>query len=162
MWVNDLVEEYLKFLREHLKVKEAEGGWYALATPFLNSFNDYIEIYVRKDGDRIILSDGEETLSNLELLNLTFGRKSRRKDILESILRNYGVKMRGDELMIVTDIKNFACAKHNLISAIIGISDLSIIPTSKSNSEKIFTDNVQKYFKELDIINTPRVSRPKE
>lgn len=156
MWINELVEGYLKFLREHLKVKEAENGWYSIVTPFLNNFNDYIEVYVRKDGEKITLSDGGETLQNLELLDLTFSRKSRRKNILESILRNYGVEMRGDELMIVTDTKKFACAKHSLISAIIGISDLSIIPIAKTTSEKIFTDNVQNYFKELDVISTPR------
>ena len=56
-------------------------------------YNDAIEIYCKSEDDqKIIFSDGGETLNKLELAGITFNRRGKRKNIFESILLNYGVK----------------------------------------------------------------------
>lgn len=153
---NEIVDGYVNFLRGNLQVNELEGGWVAVETPFLNCFNDCIEVYVKKSGRNVLLTDGGETLQNLELLGVTFKRKSRRKNIFDNILRNYGVKLQGEELSVVAEFENLAQAKHRLLSAIIEVSDLYVLTPTKSAAEKIFVDNVNEYFKENRIISTPQ------
>lgn len=156
-WEDSVVDEYLKFLKDQLRVHEVDDGWFSITTPFLNPFNDFIEIYIGKNGGKFTLTDGGETVSNLEILGGNITKKGRRKDVFESILRNYGIRFQDGELLVQAEFNNIARAKHNLLSAIIEVSDLSFIAlSSKSLSSKIFTDNVRDYFDKFDIITTPK------
>lgn len=155
-WADDIVVEYLKFLKDQLKIREVDNGWFAITTPFLNPLNDFIEIYIKKDREIFTLSDGGETLQLLETLgrNVT---KGRRQNIFESILRNYGVNIHKGELLVQSNFKNIARCKHNLLSTIIEVSDISFLaPSSSSTTSKIFTDNVREYFDKFNIITTPK------
>ena len=156
-WVDSIVDEYLRFLKDQLKVHEVDDGWFAITTPFLNPLNDFIEIYIRNDNEKFTLTDGGETLHNLEILGGNINKKGRRKDIFESILRNHRIQFQDGELAVQAEFNNVARAKHNLLSAMVEILDLSFIaPSSKSLGGKIFTDNVREYFDKFGIITTPK------
>ncbi|MDP2173002.1 MAG: DUF1828 domain-containing protein [Candidatus Cloacimonadaceae bacterium] len=64
-------------------------------------FNDSIEIYVKKEKEKLILSDDGETIHNLELSGVSLSRSAKRKDILESILLNYGVTLNKDSELTI-------------------------------------------------------------
>jgi hypothetical protein len=51
-----LVESYLKWLRDRTALREA-GDWLEVTTPFLDRHNDYIQIFVQKNGDCYQLTD---------------------------------------------------------------------------------------------------------
>lgn len=153
-WVDGAIDSYIHFLREHTVHNTVDNGWISITTPFLNIYNDYIEIYCKKEAERILLSDGGETLNNLELSGVTFSRSLRRKTIFEQILLNFGVSADNHKALVVsTDLNGFAQAKHNLLSAIMEISDMYMV--SKPNVFTVFRDDVNGFLDEQEVIYTP-------
>ena len=152
-WIDQAIDEYINFLKKKFQCTQADNGWYTITTPFLNMFNDCIDIFCKNDNGKIILSDDGETLGNLELFGISFSRSPKRKDILRQILLNYGVEQQDKDLIIKTSLEDFPKAKHNLLSAIMAISDIYI--TAKGETIASFTSDVQTYLNEQDIISTP-------
>ncbi len=153
-WINTYVDNYYNWLREKTVIQKGEStDWFLINTPFLGVFNDTIEIYARKQGDQIILSDNGETFDNLELLGLHIQGSKKRRYILDTILLNYGIKINNDELTIETNSEHFSQSKHNFLSAIIEINDLYVL--SKNNISSIFKEDVRHYLDNQNIIYTP-------
>lgn len=152
-WLDDAINEYVTFLKRHLKKSDLQNGWFSITTPFLNMFNDCIEIYCRKDGDTITLSDGKETLRNLELFGVNISRSKIKKSILSSILLNYGITLQNGELTTRTNMKSFGQTKHNLICCITEISDMYML--SKPTIASAFIEDIDKFFRENKIIARP-------
>ncbi len=53
------------------------GEYFEITTPFLDSYNDYFQIYVRQDGDTVLFSDDSQTLNSLSMngFQLTTNKK---------------------------------------------------------------------------------------
>jgi len=153
-WVNTYVTEYYDWLKEKTFIqKDIDTDWFLINTPFIGAFNDTIEIYAQKNGDHLKLSDNGETMSNLELQGLHIQGSKRRRELLDSILLNYGIRVKNDELIIESNIDRFSQTKHNFLSAIIEINDLYVL--SKHNVASIFKEDVRNYLESQDIIYTP-------
>lgn len=153
-WVNTYVDDYYNWLREKTYIhNDNNTGWFLINTPFVGAFNDCIEIYAQKKGNNLFLSDNGETISNLELQGLSFQGSRRRKEILETILLNYGIKNNRDELIIESSLEKFSQSKHNFLSAIIEINDLYVL--SKHNVASVFKEDVRNFLEEKNIIFTP-------
>lgn len=153
-WVNTYVDNYYNWLREKTFIQQGlTTEWFLINTPFLGAFNDTIEIYAKKEGDHLMLSDNGETMSNLELQGLHFQGSKKRRGLLDTILLNYGVKYQDDELYLKSNIENFSQSKHNFLSAIIEINDLYVL--SKHNIASIFKEDVRGYLESQDVIYTP-------
>jgi hypothetical protein len=153
-WVNPLIQDYYNWLKSKTVIlPDAATEWVAIQTPFIGLFNDVIEIYAKKNGERIILSDNGETFHNLDLLGTSLNRAGERKNIAERILLNYGIQIYGSELITETTQQNFAQKKHNFLSAIMELNDLYVL--SKSNVASIFKEDVRAYLDSQNIIYTP-------
>ncbi len=153
-WVNTSVDNYYNWLREKTFIqKDIHTDWFLINTPFIGAFNDTIEIYAKKNGNQLKLSDNGETISNLEVQGLQIQGSKRRRLLLDSILINYGVKIDNDELTIDTNIEKFSQSKHNFLSAIIEINDLYVL--SNHNVASIFKEDVRNYLDSQNIIFTP-------
>lgn len=153
-WVNPLINEYYSWLKDKTVIKpDANTGWVSIQTPFIGLFNDTIEMYAQKKGEKIILSDNGETLHNLELVGTSLGRAGERKNMAERILLNYGIHQNGEELIAESTEVNFAQNKHNFLSAIIELNDLYVL--SKNNVSSIFKEDVREFLDSRNIIYTP-------
>lgn len=153
-WINTYVDNYYNWLREKTYIQEeTHTDWSLISTPFLGAFNDSIEIYAQKNGNRLILSDNGETMMNLELQGLHIQGSKTRRNILETILLNYGVKKNENELIIESNLESFSQAKHNFLSAIIEINDLYVL--SKQNVISVFKEEVRGFLDIKNIIYTP-------
>ena len=107
-WLDQLIENYYLVLREKTLLKEDKlSGWTEIRTPIVAIFNDGIDIYAKKENGEIILSDDSETLRNLELSGAEIVRSPKRKELLNQILLNYGVELRGQELITKANEQNF-------------------------------------------------------
>ena len=157
-WMDKLIDDYVHFLRNETTYRELDGGRHAITTPFLNVYNDAVEIYCkRQDDGKIMIADGGETLSNLSLAGITFNNRGKRKQIFHEILLNYNIQVKEDELFIIADDESkFPQAKHNLLSAISKISDMYLMPSSSTFASDVFTEKVKKYFNDNDVIVTPK------
>jgi hypothetical protein len=77
-----LVRDYGAWLNEGFDV-ELEGDYAVISTPFLDPHNDEIELYVRKEGDSLVLTDRGSTLSDLESSGLDVATEKRRAHLEE-------------------------------------------------------------------------------
>jgi len=153
-WVDTYVDNYYHWLREKTIIENGKTtDWFLISTPFIGAYNDNLEIYALKNGEKLILSDNGETLKNLELQGVNIQGSKKRRYILDSILLNFGIKEKKNELIIETSLKNFSQSKHNLLSAMIEINDLYIL--SKHNVASVFKEDVRDYLYLNDIIFTP-------
>ena len=154
--LDENIKKYFRWIEEKTSIyKDEDTDWHIINTPFLGAFNDGIDIYAKIEKDRILLSDNGETLSNLELqgVNLLSSKFRFRRGILDTVLNNYGIVIKENELIIETNSSKFAQAKHNLLSSIIEIG--SFYTLSKSNVSNAFKDDIVDYFNKIELIYTP-------
>ena len=54
-WVNPLIQDYYNWLKSKTVIlPDEKTEWVAIQTPFIGLFNDVIEMYAQKKGERII------------------------------------------------------------------------------------------------------------
>lgn len=153
-WINDLMSNYYAFLKEKTIVTpDASSDWVEISTPFVGFFNDTVDIYAKKEGNRIIISDDGNTLRDLELSGLEISRSPKRKEILDRILINYGVKVNNNELTVEATERDFPQKKLNLISAISETADMYYL--AKHTVASVFREDVKTYLDEQELICTP-------
>lgn len=153
-WIHEYIDNYYKFLREKtVLATDGQSGWVEISTPFLNVFNDSIDIYAKKKNGKVLLSDDGETLRNLELSGVKVSRSAKRKELLEQVLLNYGVKLINDELTTEATEQNFPQKKLNLLSAISETNDLYYL--AKHTVASVFREDVREFLEEQELIYTP-------
>lgn len=154
-WIDNKIAEYYSWLKDNTAIKEDKGtGWFSVSTPFVGLFNDNIEIFIKRVSEsEIILSDDGETIGNLKMSGVDISRSSKRRSYLQKVLSNHGVLVNGDELYIKSNGADFAKRKHSLISAIMNISDMSLL--SKDNISSLFSEDVMAFADSCNVIYTP-------
>lgn len=153
-WLSEQVDSYYGWLRSKTHIfAEGNDGWNLISTPFLGLFNDTLEIYAKKQGDSIILSDDGKTLRDLELMGVSFSHKTRR-EMLEKVILNYGITEKEDELIVQTQEASFPQRKHDLLQAMLEIGDLYVL--AKHTVAKVFKEDVRVYLDEQEIVYTPQ------
>jgi len=153
-WINGLIDNYYSFLKEKTVLKEdTQTGWIEISTPFLNVFNDSIDIYAKRNEGKILLSDDGETIRNLELTGVQISRSPKRKEMLDQILLNFGVRLENEELLTEATELNFPQKKLNILSAISETNDLYVL--GKHTVASVFREDVKAFLDEQELIYTP-------
>lgn len=153
-WINSLMNDYYAFLKEKTLVTPSNSSdWTEISTPFVGLFNDTVDIYTKKEGNKIILSDDGNTLRDLELSGLEISRSPKRKEILDRILINYGVRISNDELITEATERDFPQKILNLISAISETADMYYL--ARHTVASVFREDVKTYLDEQELIYTP-------
>jgi hypothetical protein len=116
-----------------------------------------ISIYVRKKSeDHIVLSDGGETIEELEMSGLDIRRSKKRRLHLQGILNSYGVEwMNSRDFIISATTKSFPQVKHRLLQAIMSIDDMFVLSAEKV--ENFFTEDVEMYLNINNVMYTKDV-----
>ena len=148
-----LVDGYWRWLRDKTAIKQLED-WSEITTPYLDRHNDYIQIYARKTGADFMLTDGGETLLDLEQSGCAI-ESPKRQAILKSILNGFGVGRQGSELQVHAAPENFAIRKHNLLQSILSVHDMFYL--ASSTVEGLFFEDVAQWLESENIRYTPRV-----
>jgi len=148
------MNDYYAFLKEKtLVTASTSSDWVEISTPFVGLFNDTVDIYAKKEGNKIILSDDGNTLRDLELSGLEISRSPKRKEILDRILINYGVRISNDELTTEATERDFPQKKLNLIAAISETADMYYL--ARHTVSSVFREDVKAYLDEQELIYTP-------
>ena len=150
----NLINDYIEWLRQNINIKEI-NGMYEITTPFLDRHNDHLQIYVKKSDSGLILTDYGHTITDLKLSGCEFTTEKRRQ-ILQSILNGFGVRLLEDELVVEARPENFPQKKHNLIQAILSINDLFVMAAPMVAS--FFREDVERFLRLNDIRFTPSVN----
>ena len=138
--MKELIQNYIDWLKIKTNFQELSNGYAEITTPFVNHINDYIQIYLKKDNNnKIILSDGGDTMNNLEMEGVDFKSLSRKKE-LEVILNGFGVTIHENQLMTYATESTFPFRKHNLIQCILAVDDMYVL--AQPRVESFFYDDV--------------------
>lgn len=152
MDIQKLIDEYALWLKSEISFERVDE-YYEITTPYLDNANDYLQIYVRQDGDEIFFTDDGATIQGLKMAGYQFTKS--RKLHLNRILSQYGVQLNGDELTAKAPIRGFAQKKHLLIQAMLRVDDMFVI--SKSKVSSFFLDDIQEFFEEREIFYADNV-----
>lgn len=152
MDIQKLIDNYTAWLKSEITFEKI-GEYYEITTPYLDNANDYLQIYVKQEGNDIFFTDDSITMHNLKMsgLQLTQNRKFQ----LQRILSQYGVQLKGDELIAKAPINSFAQKKHLFIQAMLRIDDMFAV--SKSRVSSFFLDDIQEFFLEKEIYYSDNV-----
>lgn len=153
--MENLIKKYTDWLYSKYTARQLEEG-FEITTPFLNPHNDYIQIFAKREDNKILLSDDGTTLDELEMSGVAMDRSENRKSELSVILNGFGIKKdSNNELFVYCTDNNFPECKHRLIQGILSVYDMYILAEPKVVS--FFFEDVEKYFDDNDIRYTPNV-----
>ena len=150
---DQLITNYLNWLKQKIKIAEI-NNYCEITTPFLDRHNDSLQIFLKKEGDDLKLTDDGYTIKDLILSGFELNTEKRKK-LFDSILNGFGVKNVNDELTIESNYENFPQKKHNLIQAILAINDLFVL--SSPNVESFFKEDVEKFLNMNSVRHIPSV-----
>lgn len=149
----ELIESYIEWLRKGLSVEGFESAC-ELTTPFLDRHNDHLQIYALRRNGTILLSDDGYILSDLRTSGLDVNTP-KRKAVLETVLRGFGVRVEGKQLVVEASQRNLGQRIHSLIQAMLAVNDMFVMAQSRVNS--FFWEDVRAYLDEHDVRYNARV-----
>lgn len=153
--IDDMVKGYYKWLYDNTIIKrDGLTEWYSIDTPFIGLANDRIEVFVKKDGDKFILSDDGETLWGLKMKGIDISHSASRRNILKGIELNFAVRIENGEIVTEATKENFFSRKHAILQAIQQVSDLRM--TAKKDIVSMFSEDLKQYLDANDVVYTPQ------
>ena len=153
--IKDLTESYISWLKNKTILRKVNDGWVEIETPYVDRHNDFVAIYVRKNGSYFELTDGGYVLEDLSMSGCSFS-SPKKKMLLLQTLRNFGAELT-DNGMIFTnaDKDNFPVKKHSLIQAIITVNDMFFSKTPQI--ERLFVDVVSEWLDKNKVRYSPNI-----
>ena len=139
----NLVREYVDWLRQGLTISE-ESGVYEITTPFLDRHNDHLAIYLRPENDHFVLTDGGYVLPDLEMSGVDINTPKRRQ-VLDMILRGFGVRREGDELRVEARQDDLPRRKHALLQAMLAVNDMFVM--GQEHVLSLFLEDVESFLR---------------
>ncbi|KAF5416662.1 MAG: hypothetical protein C5S48_02295 [Candidatus Methanogaster sp.] len=149
----DLVEAYVEWLKQKVSVKDIDGVC-EITTPFLDRHNDHLQIYVKRSGNTLIITDDGYIIRDLELSGFSIGTEKRRR-LLHSTLNGFGVRLQDEGIVVEARTEDFPQKKHNIIQAMLAVNDLFVM--AKPMVASVFREDVETYFRAHQIRFTPSV-----
>jgi len=120
--IRRLLDKYVHWVRDNTKVRKIDD-FIEITTPYLDRHNDYLQIYVKRENNNLILTDDGYIIQDLENSGCKLESK-KRQDLLSITLNGFGVKKAGNALEVNASIDNFNIKKHNLLQAMLAVNDL--------------------------------------
>lgn len=118
---NDKVNGYFDWLKKSIIVEKLPDGCFSVATPFMDSHNDGLVVYVSQDGDQYKFSDGAYVISDLQASGIDTDSVIN-KECITRLARSYNVDIVDDELTMSADDGNFNVRLHLFIAAMVALS----------------------------------------
>jgi hypothetical protein len=152
--IERLLNNYRSWLRDKTTLRDVNGEWVEITTPYLDRHNDAIQIYVRAENGGYILTDDSYTIHDLEASGCNL-HTEKRQDLLKMTLNGFGVKLQNEALEVNASADNFPVRKHNLIQAMLSVNDLFYL--AKPVVESLFFEDVVAWLDANEIRYTPKV-----
>jgi hypothetical protein len=137
--IEKLLSDYRAWLKDKTTLREVNGDWVEITTPYLDRHNDALQVYARRENGGYVLSDDSYTIHDLEASGCSLSTE-KRQDLLRMTLSGFGVKLNNEALEIRATSETFPLRKHNLIQAMLAINDLFYL--AKPVVESLFYEDV--------------------
>ena len=150
-----LKEQYVNWLEKEISVNKIDE-YLEITSPFLDRYNDYLQVYAKLvNSNEIILTDDAYIINNLQMSGIDIS-SNKRKQILESFLNKYHVKLEENALVIKSGIEDFPQKILFLMQAMLNIDDMFMLSQNKIAS--IFIEDVTDFLNRRDIFYSKDVS----
>ncbi len=150
-----LKEKYINWLEKEISVNQI-GEYLEITSPFLDRYNDYLQVYAKLEkDDEIILTDDSYIINNLQMSGIDI-KSTKRKQLLESFLNKYNVKLEDNALVIKSGIEDFPQKILFLIQAMLNVDDMFMLSQNKVAS--IFLEDVTEFLDSKEIFYSKDVS----
>jgi hypothetical protein len=153
--VEKLLKDYREWLKDKTTLRQINGTWIEITTPYVDRHNDALQIYARRENGGFVLTDDSYILHDLESSGCGL-ETEKRKALLQTTLNGFGVKLNRDAIEVHATADNFPLRKHNLIQAMLAVNDLFYL--AKPVVESLFYEDVVAWFDANDIRYTPKVT----
>lgn len=150
-----LVKGYAAWLGSEIDV-QCLDEWIEVTTPFLDRHNDFLQIYARRRDEDWVLTDDAYVITDLSQSGCDIERGSRREELLETVLKGYGVRRdEDDQLMVQASDQEFPQRIHDLLQAMMSVDDLFF--TTQTPTFNLFVIDVRTWLSEANVRFTPDV-----
>ncbi|PIC71379.1 hypothetical protein CSV77_04950 [Sporosarcina sp. P16b] len=155
MTSNIAQNSYFKWIQENTTFSDVLHNAVEISSPFTDSLNENIKIYIETNSDQFKVTDGGFTIWSLEATGMSFRKGTHRQNLLHTLIGrlNVHLEVESNELFIMTDKNNLGKAIHQLIQAILSVSDL--LWYGKKTIKNLFFEEVTNYFRKHDDIFDP-------
>lgn len=149
MDIQAMIKEYTDWLYSSFSAVQV-GEFYELTTPYLDRYNDHLQIYVRqnKNGSYFLTDDGY-ILNNLNSSGVSIQRSNKRREMLHRIARNFGVTVNNDCLEIQALKSDYPQKTHMLLQAMLTIDDMFL--AEPNQVKNFFAEDVGLYLDSNNI-----------
>jgi Domain of unknown function DUF1828/Domain of unknown function DUF1829 len=151
--IEKLLNDYRAWLKDKTTLRELNGSWVEITTPYLDRHNDSLQIYARAESGGYILTDDSYTVHDLEASGCDL-HTEKRQDLLKMTLNGFGVKLQHEALEVHATADNFPLRKHSLVQAMLAVNDLFYL--AKPIVESLFFEDVVAWLDANEIRYTPK------
>lgn len=149
----NFIENYLDWIRKNSSQIRI-GDYEEITTPFVDSHNDHIQFYIKKTDSGFLLTDDGYTIGDLEMCGCNVHSK-KRKEMISQFAASLGATINGESIVLEATEYDIARKQHMMIQSILKISDMFL--TTSSRVKGLFFEEVDSFFEEYDIRNTPSI-----
>lgn len=155
MILDTVKDSYIKWIKENTTFTNVLNNTVELSSPFLDSLNENIKIYIQPNSTNFKITDDGFTLWSLESTGISFRKGSQREKMLHTIIDRHSTSINpsNNELYIFSDSELLGESIHALIQTILTVSDL--LQLNKKSIKNLFIEEVSNYFKSNDEIFDP-------
>jgi hypothetical protein len=79
--IERLLTDYQTWLKDKTPLRDVNGSWIEITTPYLDRHNDALQIYVRRDEAGFILTDDSYTIHDLEASGCSLNTDKRQRPV---------------------------------------------------------------------------------
>ena len=144
----------MKWIQDKTHFNELSNGYVEITTPFLDRHNDYIQLYVKKENNRFVLTDGGYIINDLADSGCSV-ETGKRKMLLNNTLLGFGIQNRNNHIYASASKENYPVVYNNIIQALISVDDLFY--TSSPTVESIFYEDVAAWLSEKNVRHIPKI-----
>jgi len=156
--IHRMIDAYASWLRDRTRLRQAESDWIEITTPFLDRHNDFMQIYIRKNGNNgYELTDDSYIIRDLESSGCRLDT-AKRQELLRMTLLGFGVGLDGQALVVRASESTFPQKKHALVQAMLAINDMFYLAPPIVSS--LFHEDVERWLDESEIRYSPHIKLP--
>lgn len=139
-------ESYFNWIKENSMFTEVLNNSIELSSPFVDSLNENIKLYIIPTDSGFRVSDDGYTLWSLEAMGMSFKKNSRRYKMLQNTKYRFNVEFNEEskEFFINSTSQNLGKSIHLLIQTCLSVSDMLHFDTNTVKS--LFNEEVDTYF----------------
>ncbi|HEY5055342.1 MAG TPA: DUF1829 domain-containing protein [Acidobacteriaceae bacterium] len=153
--IESLVDTYRLWLRQKTAVRDINGSWVEITTPFIDRHNDALQIYAKRSGEGYLLTDDSQVINDLESSGCNL-QTAKRRNLLKITLAGFGVKLNeNNALEVKATPETFAARKHDLVQAMLAVNDLFYL--AQPVVESLFFEDVAAWLDSADVRYIPNV-----